>query len=142
MAGLAAAMKLSVLAAEYLKNTANLTARWLPVISFALVFLAVVILIRVISALVQKAAEVIMLGWLNKLAGIVLYLVIYTIIFSVILFYADKIHLLNNDALTASKTYPYIQPCGPAVINSIGTVIPVFRNMFHELEVFFEKLGR
>lgn len=142
IAGLAAAMKLSVIAAGYLKDSTNLSAKWLPVVSFLLVFVAVVILIKVVSALLQKAAEVVMLGWLNKLAGIVLYLAVYTIVFSVALFYADKIHLLNSDALTASKTYPYIRPCGPVVVDSIGTVIPVFKNMFHELEAFFGKIGR
>ena len=142
MVGLAAAMKLSVVAAAYLEGSTNISARWLPVISFTLVFLAVVILIRFASALVQKAAEAVMLGWLNRLAGIALYLAVYIIVFSVAIFYADKIHLLSPAALASSTTYPYIRPCGPAVIDSIGYVLPVFKNMFHELERFFEKIGR
>lgn len=142
LVGLVAAMKLSVVAAAYLASSTNISARWLPVISFALVFLVVVILIRFTSALVQKAAEAVMLGWLNRLAGMVLYLAIYTIVFSVVLFYADKIHLLSASALASSITYPFIRPCGPAVIGAIGYVIPVFKDMFHELEGFFEKIGR
>ena len=137
--GLAAAMKLSVMAAAYLQDSVSLPAKWLPVISFTLVFTAVVLLIRMASGLLQKAAEAITLGWLNKLAGIALYLAVYTIIFSVVLFYADKIHLINKEALLASRIYPSIQPMGPAVINAIGFVVPVFKNMFHELEQFFGK---
>ncbi|MBE7173692.1 MAG: CvpA family protein [Williamsia sp.] len=142
LVGLVAAMKLSVVAASYLADSTNISARWLPVISFAAVFLAVVILIRFASALVQKAAEAVMLGWLNRVAGMVLYIGIYTVVFSVVLFYADKIHLLNSNAQASSFTYAYIRPFGPAVIEAIGFVVPVFKNMFHELEVFFEKIGR
>lgn len=142
LVGLVAAMKLSVVAASYLAGSTNISARWLPVISFALVFLAVVILIRFASALVQKAAEAVMLGWLNRLAGMVLYTAIYTIIFSVVLFYADKIHLLSASALASSITYPFIRPCGPAVIDAIGYMIPFFKDMFHELGGFFEKIGK
>ncbi len=141
MVGLAAAMKLSVVVAEYLKDSTTLSARWLPVVSFVAVFVFVLILIRIASSLIQKAAETVMLGWLNKLAGMVLYLAIYTIVFSVVLFYAEKIHLLSMTAIESSKTYSYIQPCGPAAINSIGYVLPFFKNMFHELELFFQKIG-
>lgn len=142
LVGLVAAMKLSVVVASYLADSTNISARWLPAISFTVVFTAVAIVIRFISVLVQKAVKAVMLGWLNRLAGAVLYAVIYTLILSVALFYADKIHLLRPSALASSITYPYLKPFGPAVIESIGFVIPLFKNMFHELEMFFGKIGR
>ena len=140
--GLVAAMKLSVVVASYLADSTTVPARLLPAISFTLVFTAVAILIRFVSVLVQKAVKAVMLGWLNRLAGAVLYAVVYTLILSVVLFYADKIHLLRPSATASSITYPYIGPFGPAVIESIGFVIPLFKNMFHELELFFGKIGR
>ena len=141
MIGLAAAMKLSVVATHYMQDATMIPARWVPFVSFGLVFAAVMFIIRIIAGLLQKAAKLAMLGWANKLAGIVLYLGIYIIAFSVVLFYADKIHLLKAGAISSSKTYPYLQPCGPAVINALGFVVPYFKNMFHELEVFFGKIG-
>lgn len=142
LVGLVAAMKLSVVVSSYLASSTNISARWLPVLSFSLVFLAAATLVRFASALVQKLAEAVMLGWLNRLAGMALYVAIYTIVFSVVLFYADKIHVLKASVLASSVTYPFIRPCGPAVIDSIGYVIPFFRDMFHELEGFFTKIDR
>jgi uncharacterized protein YqeY len=42
IAGIAAAMKLSVVVAGYLKDSVNISAKWLPFISFAVVFIGVV----------------------------------------------------------------------------------------------------
>ena len=36
----------------------------------------------------------------------------------------------------ASETYAFVKPWGPYAINIIGAILPVFRNMFEELERF------
>src|SRR5437762_11559934 len=85
--GLAAAIKLSVVTAGLLKNAIHVAAKWLPVIAFAVVFIIVVLLVRLGAMAIQKATELVMLGWVNKLAGSILYMALYTVIFSVLLFY-------------------------------------------------------
>jgi membrane protein required for colicin V production len=140
--GLAAAIKLSTVAASYLKDSVHITAQWLPVASFAAVFIVVVLLVRLASAAVQKTAELAMLGWANRIGGIVLYIALYTIVFSVLLFYASQINFITPQAIAASKTYNFIQPWGPKVINTLGVVIPWFKDMFQQLEHFFETLSK
>ncbi|MEJ7769520.1 MAG: CvpA family protein [Chitinophagaceae bacterium] len=137
--GLAAAMKLSTVAAEYLKDSVNISARWLPVISFLLVFLIVVFIVRLIATAIEKTIELALLGWLNRLAGMLLYAVLYTVILSVVIFYTQKINLLSAQTLAASKTHPFIQPWGSRAIEGLGLIIPAFKGMFHELGTFFEK---
>lgn len=141
LAGLAAAIKLSTLVAEYLKGSVNVSAKWLPVISFALVFLVAVFLVRLAATAIEKTVELAMLGWVNRLAGILLYAVLYTVILSVVLFYLDKINLLTKETLANSKTHQFLQPWGPVTINGLGSVIPLFKNMFHELEAFFGSMA-
>jgi len=139
--GLAAAIKLSVVTAQWLKEGINVAARWLPIIAFALVFLLVVLLVRLGAKALEKTAELAMLGWVNKLAGIVLYLLLYTLIFSVLLFYADKAGMLRATTIASSLTYSYIIPLAPKTMNAIGALLPVFKDMFHELEAFFAGLS-
>ena len=141
IAGLAAALKLSASVAVYLEQSTTVSSKWLPAISFALVFLLVVILVHLGAKLLEKSFELVMLGWLNRLGGIALYIVLYTLIFSVILFYADKMELFNNTTIAASQTYPVIQPLGPKVIDSIGSILPLFKGMFTQLEKFFEGIS-
>jgi len=140
--GLAAALKLSAVVAVYIGKALKISDQWLPIISFAVVFLIIVLLIRFVAKLIEKAVELVLLGWLNKLGGIFLYIVIYTIIFSVLIFYAEQINLLKPDLIKHSATYSFVQPWGPKVIDGIGSVIPVFKGMFKELENFFEGVSR
>lgn len=140
--GIAAALKLSAVVALYLQKTVSVPGKWLPVISFALVFLAVVILVNWGAKFIEKSFEMVLLGWANKLAGAAVYLVLYMLIFSVMLFYADKIHLLQPDTFGQSALYPVIKPWGRVVIDNFGKVIPFFRDSFTNLEDFFEGLSQ
>lgn len=141
IAGLAAALKLSAAVAVYLQNNISISGKWLPVISFALVFFIVVFLVHLGGRLIEKTFEMALLGWINRLAGIVVYVVLYTIIFSIFLFYAEKIHIFETSTIEASKIYPYVQPIGPGVINRLGSIIPLFKDMFLQLESFFESVS-
>ena len=135
--GLAAALKLSAIVAVYLQHNVSVSSKIIPFISFAFVFLVVVFLVHLGGKLIQKTFEMVLLGWANRLGGIVLYAFLYTLIFSVLLFYGDKIKLFDRSTISASITYPFIAPLAPKVINGIGAVIPIFKDTFTQLEGFF-----
>jgi len=139
--GLAAALKLSTMVAGWMQNSTNISTKWLPFIAFALVFFAVVLLVNWGGKLVQKTFETILLGWVNRIGGVILYAALYTIIFSIFLFYAEKVSLIKADVIESSVTYSFIQPWGPKVMNGFGTVIPLFKDMFTQLEDFFTRLA-
>jgi membrane protein required for colicin V production len=139
--GLAAAMKLSAVVAGFIGKNVNVSEEWLPLISFAIVFLLVVLLIRWGAKAIEKTVEIAMLGWVNKLGGIVFYVVIYTIVFSVLLFYVEQMKLVQQETIDKSVIYSFVQPWGPKVINGFGSIIPIFKDVFGELENFFEKIA-
>lgn len=135
--GLAAAIKFSVLVSSWLQTNTNIGAQWLPFISFAAVMIAMIILVRWIAGIIQASVELVLLGWLNKIGGIILYLLLYTMVYSIILFYATQMNILKSETVQASQTYAFIEPWGPKVIELIGSVIPVFKDMFQDLQNFF-----
>jgi membrane protein required for colicin V production len=139
--GLAAALKLSAVVAGWIGSNVSVSAKWLPFISFIVVFFGVVLLVRWGAKLIEKTMKVAMLGWLNRIGGIVFFAALYTIIFSIFIFYAEMLQLIKPDTIHASATYQYIQPWGPKVINGIGSVIPIFKDMFANLEDFFGGLS-
>jgi membrane protein required for colicin V production len=138
--GLAAAIKLSAVVANHLGDTVKVSDKWLPVISFAIVFIVVVLLIRLGARAIQKLTEALMLGWLNRLGGIILYAVIYITTYSVVLFYANQVRIIKPETIKASVTYSFIRPWGPKAINGIGSLIPYFKDMFTQLEGFFSRI--
>ena len=135
--GLAAAIKLSAVVAGYIGQTVKIGESWLPVVSFFIVFLVVILLVRLGAKAIEKTVELALLGWVNKLGGIILYIILYMLVASVILFYLGQIRLLQPDVIDDSVTWPYVEPWGPRVIGAFGKVIPFFRDMFSELESFF-----
>jgi membrane protein required for colicin V production len=142
MIGLAAALKLSAVVAQKLHEKMNVDSYFLPVISFTIVFIAVVFIVRLIAGLIRKVARLAFLGWADALAGILLYALMYLMAYSVVLFYATKIHLISQQVQNASATYSFIAPSAPKVINAVGKVFPVFSNMFADLSGFFETVSR
>ena len=139
--GLAAALKLSVVVAGYLGATTNISARWLPVISFIIVFVVVALFVRWIARLLEAASEAAALGMVNRLGGILLYCCLYTFAYSVVLFYAVQLRFFDPSTLASSVTYSFIAPWGPVVIEKVGELIPVFSNLFAELSAFFERFA-
>jgi len=139
--GLAAAIKLSAVVAGHIGKAIKISDAWLPLISFAIVFIGVILLVRLGANLIQKTVEIGMLGWINRLGGILFYLAIYIIVYSILLFYAEQIKLLQPVTAKESVTYSWIQPLGPKVIDGFAYVFPFFKNMFRDLEKFFEGIA-
>lgn len=137
MIGLAAALKLSSIVAVYLNEKSGTITKFLPFLSFIIVFVAVMLLVGLVARVIKKTIRFAMLGWLDSIGGIILYVCIYTIIFSIFLFFAEKMNIIKAETITASVSYPYIAQWGPKVINNIGSIIPIFKDMFTQLQDFF-----
>ena len=137
--GLAAAIKLSATMAVWLQKSTNISGYWLPFLSFTMVMIAAIFLVKIGAKFIEKTVQFALLGWVNKLGGILLFTILYISILSVVLFYFDKMHLLKDETIIASKSYFFIQPIAPKAITIFGELIPIFKNMFHQLETFFEQ---
>ena len=137
LVGLAAAIKLSALVAGWLGENVKLSAQWIPVVSFARVFIVVVLLVRLGANLIQRTVELGMMGWLNRIGGMAFYVAIVLIVFSVLLFYATELELIMPATQEKSLTYNWVAPWGPKVVGSFGEVLPFFKNMFAQLSSFF-----
>jgi membrane protein required for colicin V production len=97
--------------------------------------------VRLGAKALESVVNVALLGWANKLGGFLFFALLYLFIFSLLLFYAAQLHLINDTTMQSSVAYAYLQPLGPKVINGLGVVFPFFKNMFGELLHFFEGVG-
>jgi membrane protein required for colicin V production len=140
--GLAAAVKLSAVLATHMKSDLHMTSRWLPVFAFVIVFVFVILIIRWAGRLLEKLIKMVLLEWLNKLGGILLFLVLYLSVYSVILFYGTKTQIISKQMMGNSQFYSLIAPFGPAVIRFITGFIPFGQDMFVALEGFFDRIAR
>lgn len=138
--GLTAALKLSAVVASHLKGSINISDKWLPFIAFALVFFAVVLLVKFCARLVEGVVEAMLMGWVNRVAGMFIYAILYIVILSIFIFFTEKMQLLQPSTIKSSVTYPYIHYWGPNSMDYLGKVLPWVKDAFLQLGVFFDNL--
>lgn len=139
--GLAAALKLSAVAASWLAVNTELPPKWLPLVAFLAVFLVVVMLVNMVARLFESTIEWASMAWLNKAGGVIFFAVLHLLVWSILLFYLGKMEILGEQSLDQSNTYPIIAPWGPVTMEWLGKVIPMFSDVFDDLGDFFEKIS-
>jgi membrane protein required for colicin V production len=122
--GLIVAFQFAGFVANLLKEHTKIASHWLPFIAFLVVLIGVMIVLRMITGILQQTAEWLMLGWLNKLLGIVLYSFIYATLFSSILYFMQALGLLDLGKMKASITYEYLQEWWPYFMEKVGHFLP------------------
>lgn len=137
--GLAAAIKLSSIAAFYINESFTISQRWVPFIAFTIVFLLVVFLVRLGAKAIEGLLSAVTLGWINRVGGVLFFSILYLFIFSLFVFYAEQLHIIKEDTMESSVTYPFLKQLAPKMMNVLGAVIPVFSNMFNDLMNFFDQ---
>jgi membrane protein required for colicin V production len=135
--GLIVAYQLAGWVANQLKQHTKIESHWLPFISFVVVLLLVLFLIKWVSGLLQQTAELLLLGWLNKVLGIVLYSFIYITIWSALVYFLQILGVLEAAKMKDAYSYSYLQKWWPYCMEKmslwlpfIKTTIATFSNTF------------
>ena len=104
-----AAFHFSGLVATWLKPYADLSETTLNVASFALILVAISLLVFLTAKLLTKVIELAMLGWLNKLLGLVFALLVNALVIGVFVVLFDTINqkfgLVKPEVLDQSVVY-------------------------------------
>lgn len=105
---------------EYLYKNSELTTEFLPIISFAVIFIAVVILVHLFARAISQLAKAVALGWANKAAGAAFGVFRTAFILSVCIMMLARFELLNsfNRGETAQQSFLYepISQLAPYII--------------------------
>lgn len=103
------AYKFSAVVTEWLAQWLDITGQALNIISFILIFAVVVTLLFLLGKILEASVKIILLGWLNKLLGLVFALFKYALVIGllVILFDSinDKFSLVSGSYLDSSFMY-------------------------------------
>ena len=103
------AYKFSAVVTEWLAQWLDITGQALNIISFILIFAVVVTLLFLLGKILEASVKIILLGWLNKLLGLVFALFKYALVIGllVILFDSinDKFSLVSRSYIDSSFMY-------------------------------------
>ena len=135
--GMLLALKCSAVVAVWLGEQTKLDAKWLPFLAFLLIIISVYFGVRMLAALVQKSLEFAMLGWANRVGGILLYALLYSSLLILVLFYADKMELLSAEAKADSRFYQFMHGFAKPILHFIADALPFIRNILQQLTDYF-----
>ena len=104
-----AAFRFSSLVCTWLKPYVDVSETTLNVISFALILVAISLLVFLVAKLLTKVAELAMLGWLDKTLGLVFALAVNALVIGVFIILFDTINtkfgLVKPEVLDGSIVY-------------------------------------
>jgi membrane protein required for colicin V production len=135
--GLVLAFQFAGWVAAQLKAHTKIESHWLPFISFLIVLVGVLLILRWTSGLLQQTAEWLMLGWLNKLLGILLYGFIYFTMLSAVVYFLQILGILVAADMKSTYTYAYLQKWWPYCMEKMGVWLPSIK---HSIATFSNPL--
>ncbi|MCF8448933.1 MAG: CvpA family protein [Taibaiella sp.] len=140
--GILVALKMSQSFAAWLLANEYITSGWAQVISYMVLFVGVVLLVRLVAKVVEKAVEGVMLGIVNKLAGALLYAFLGAVIWSSLLWIGARVHVLSAETIATSHTYYWLSLLAPWFCEQAGKLLPFVQDTFIKLEHFFETVNQ
>jgi membrane protein required for colicin V production len=117
--GIWGAVEFSYITSEFLVENFHWQWDHLNIVSFLVTFVVIVILVHIVGSTVNKMVETVMLGFVNKLAGLVFGILRAALILSIILVVFDKIdedmELLSSETKAKSRMYEPIRNLAPTI---------------------------
>jgi len=136
---LALALQFSGWVEGYLKQQTDSNNDWISFLAFLLVLIGAMIGIRILGKIIEKSVELVMLGLVNRLAGVVLFIFIYLSLFAVLMVYLKQFEIVGNDTAIHSKSYTYIINFGGWVIDFFAEWLPTIKNLFNDTKEFIKQ---
>jgi len=89
------------------------------IIAFAAVFLIVILFINMIGHTIHALVNLVLLGWLDKLLGVLFAFLKYAFIVSMVIFFLESLNelysFLPTDIISQSKLYGILSSIAPAI---------------------------
>lgn len=140
--GVVCALKLSGMLGGWLLAKGWVTTGWATIVSYVILFVCVVLLVRLMAKALQSVVQLTMLGWLNGLIGALLYGFMASVIWSSLLWIGNQAHLIAPETKAYSKTYRYLEPIAPWTFDQVGKLLPFAKDIFEDLTSLFEDVNQ
>ena len=129
--GITLSLKFSSSVSAWLLEHLEMPEFWAKAVSFILVFFVVALVLSLLGRLVEKIIQIYLLGWLNKLLGIVMTFVLFLFIISALVYLVDSanniLEFIPKEKLEESRFYPQL-------LNLSQEVFPRVKDLFQQAE--------
>jgi len=108
----------------FISDTLNLTSPYSPLISFAITFIIIVVVVFLTAKLIEKSMNLLALGFVNKLAGAFFGLLKIAFLLSILLLIINKASVdkpfIPEEVQKGSILYPHVSAFAPYIIPKLN----------------------
>lgn len=126
IAGIFLAIRLSDLLGLLIQDNKQIEVEYIPIISFAIIFIIVVVLVLAFAKILNQFVKLIKMQWLNKIAGVIFSIIKLTLIlggvFYLIVQFNKQIQIVDNVFFYKSLLF---KPC----INVFELLFPYLNHL-------------
>lgn len=117
--GIYGAVRFSDYTADILSIKLNITTQYLPLIAFAVTFVAIVILVHLIAGVTEKLLRAVALGFVNRIAGLLFGILKSAFIISILLVIINgidtRMNIIPSDVKNNSLLYRPLSEFAPKI---------------------------
>jgi membrane protein required for colicin V production len=132
MFGFLIALKFTTVTTKFLQGAMNSTNPLLFPLGFIITFLIIMYLIRYLATLMTKVLEAAKINIINQIAGGALMALMFTIVYSVILWFCVYTKMLGPNTTAESKTYSFLEPMPQKAKSVINIFIPILKDFWND----------
>ena len=122
--GIFGAIKFSYMTSDFLVEKFEMTTKYLPLISFAITFVVIVIVVHLLAKAMDKLVKAVALGFINRLFGVLFGVVKTAFILSIVLVILNtidrKAQFLPEDKIEESFLYNPISAFAPLIFRDLN----------------------
>ena len=125
--GITLSLRFAAPVSEWMVRHVKMPEFWAKTVSFILIFFVVALVLSLLGRLVEKIIKISLLGWLNKLLGVVTTFCLFAIAISVIVHFVDSanklLEFIPKEKLEESRLYPLL-------LDFSKEIFPRFKELF------------
>ena len=122
--GIYVSINFSFYAADFLNNNFEINPKYMSIFSFMITLIVVVFLVYMVGKILEKFIDIIMLGFLNKLAGSAFGIIKAAFILSVLIFiinyFDDNKSIITEKSRNNSLLYEPVSSFAPTIIPKLN----------------------
>ncbi|MBO4842034.1 MAG: CvpA family protein [Bacteroidales bacterium] len=130
--GITLSLRFSVRVSDWVVEHVNMPEFWAKAVSFIVIFFVVAIILNLFGRLIEKIIQISLLGWLNRLLGVVLTICLFTLLLSALVYLVDSannmLEFIPKEKIEESRLYPRLLAISQ-------DVFPLFKELFKTAEV-------
>lgn len=140
--GLMAAFKFAPSMTTFLENTFHTDNPLMFIAGFLLSFVLTMVLVRMLAKGIEGVLQTANINFINQAAGGVLLASIMIVVFSMVLWFGEKSHIVDEDTKEQSITYPILKNFPERVWTIAKVLQPVFEDFWDASVDFMDKLEK